>query len=526
MSDSSSKVFVHAAEASDRWSDSSPNSSGAATWSMAAADSNNELIVPRMNLDHDDLSHNSIDNNKNNNNNINNDHHSTIYNIGHLCIMVCGDSGIGKTRLVQAFTNMSEMTVGETEDILLDDFTIQETRVSMNNDDQQQKSICFVDTPGYGACVDAESIISSVTHYIERQFQQTNMMLNPMHPNTSKLTRLVQNTHGAHTHIDACLYIILDRLKRVDIEYMRALQPLCNLIPIILTNDHSNRHNQNNSNNNTKAPSSFIQLEFQENNIEPFDLFYPLTDIDTIVTWFCDRILFSSHRLQLLRQSTAQKFVTWRASQHSVMMQHKQQHHQDLSNVMTMTTMMEDSIEDEVEDDTLLLSTTTALTNAETVDRIHALRARHTQNMNLYISRYVSEKRKTMEREMFERERALKQELASVGRRKRIELILAELNTLFQQGSLEDVVLFDSTSPASSSSSTTKTATATIMTKQYQQQQQQQQQQKQQQELYSFQLLSLLRTLNKMSLIVIGTTLLITIHLSFDVYQWWTTHTN
>ena len=88
MSDSSSKVFVHAAEASDRWSDSSPNSSGAATWSIAAADSNNELIVPRMTLDHDDLSHDSIDNKHNNSSNT-----AAVNDIGHLCIMVCGDSG-------------------------------------------------------------------------------------------------------------------------------------------------------------------------------------------------------------------------------------------------------------------------------------------------------------------------------------------------------------------------------------------------------------------------------------------------
>ena len=351
------------------------------------------------------------------------------------------------------------------------------------------------------------------------------MMLNPMHANTSKLTRLVQNTHGAHTHIDACIYIILDRLKRVDIEYMRALQPLCNLVPVILTNN-SSRMNHHNNTSNSRTSSSFIQLEFQENGIEPFDLFYPLTDIDTIVPWFCDRILYCSRRLQLLRQSTAQKFVTWRASQHSVMMEQKQQpNHQDVSNRMMMT-MMEDDNEIELEDDALLLSTTTTLTNAETVDRIHALRARHTQNMNLYISRYVSEKRKTMERDMFERERALKQELASVGRRKRVELLLKELNTLFQQGSLEELV-FDSASPASSSSSTTKTATATVLTKQYRQQQQQQQQKQkqQQQELHPLQLLSLLRAVNKMSLIVIGMSLLIMIHLSLDVYQWWTTDT-
>ena len=74
--------------------------------------------------------------------------------------------GIGKTRLVQAFANMPEMTDAGTEDILFDDYAIQETRVSMNNDQQQQqKNICLVDTPGYGACVDV-SMIYDILMYI------------------------------------------------------------------------------------------------------------------------------------------------------------------------------------------------------------------------------------------------------------------------------------------------------------------------------------------------------------------------
>ena len=66
-----SKVFVNSSEASDRWSESSghPTSLGAATWSVT--DSNAELIVPRVTLEDNEPR-----------------------SLGHLRLMVCGDSGI------------------------------------------------------------------------------------------------------------------------------------------------------------------------------------------------------------------------------------------------------------------------------------------------------------------------------------------------------------------------------------------------------------------------------------------------
>ncbi|KAI9244190.1 Septin-domain-containing protein [Phascolomyces articulosus] len=422
-----SKVFVQTSEASDHWSDSSdhPTSSGAATWSITAADSNAELIVPRVTLGHDDdmLKHSS-----NNDNN--------VTGIGHLCIMICGDSGIGKTKLVQAFATMPEMNIAETEELLLDEYAIQETRVSFEDEEQHKSTLCLVDTPGYGASVDAGSIITSVTHYVERQFQKTNVMLNPMCPNTTRLAQFVNNPNGVHSHIDACIYIILDRIKGVDIEYMRALQPLCNLIPVILS-QHNNSHHRLNK---ASSPMSLIQFEFQESGIEPFEIFYPLADINAVASLFSTRILFNLPQLRLLRQSTAEKFVSWRTLQHIVMEGH-----------------------DESDELSTILSTTT-LTNAETVDRMHALRVRHAQNMNLFVSRYVSEKRKLMEKDMFERERALRRELASVDRRKRAELVLRELNALFQQGPIDDLYGISSSISSTNGSSSSASASATTLT--------------------------------------------------------------
>ncbi|CDH49770.1 hypothetical protein RO3G_12633 [Lichtheimia corymbifera JMRC:FSU:9682] len=424
---------------SDHWSDdySSEKSpayakteNSSAAWSLRD-DSNAELVVPQVMIQSLGI---------------------TRQDIGHLRVIVCGDSGIGKTAMIQALTMLPEITACEvatdvecsnpsfmtnfleTDEEKEEEYdeassfakdeiglNIQETFASTmtapfwSRDNQQQqqqqpndhqifiKNICLVDTPGYGACIDAQSVITSVASYIERQFQKTSNMLNPMYPNTPEVTRLVHNPYGAHTHVDACIYVVLDRFKRVDIEYMRAIHHLCNVIPVIIKHDQLTQDQEN-------ELKKDVLRELDENGIETFTTSCnPFILPDTTHVDDLRDALFYSH-IEHLRRSTATKFVTWRASQ-----------------IMISSSTMSSTL------------TASTLTSAETVDRMHALRTRHEQNMNLYISRYVSEKRKTMERDMFERERALKNELASVERRKRAELLVNELNQLFQQGSIDDL---------------------------------------------------------------------------------------
>lgn len=276
-------------------------------------------------------------------------------------------------------------------------------------------------------------MISSVATYIERQFQQTNSLLNPLQPNTPELIRLVHNPYGALTHVDVCLYVILNRIKRVDIEYMRAIHQLCNIIPVIVKCDLLTAEQE-------EELKLDVVRELRENEIHVYRSMAPFaistrssSDSDAPRSnqlWQLKDVLFY-RETENLRHTTARKFVSWRATQ--IMASH--------------------------EPTTPLLSTST-LTAAETVDRIHALRTRHAQNMNLWISRYVSEKRKMMERDMFEREKALRRELESVERRKRAEFLITELGRLFQEGPMEDVMGIKT--PASSSLSSSSTQASTV----------------------------------------------------------------
>ncbi|KAI8833894.1 Septin-domain-containing protein [Chytridium lagenaria] len=51
------------------------------------------------------------------------------------------------------------------------------------------------------------------------------------------LVRYLSTGSGAHGHVDVCIYGILHRLKPVDIEFMRRLGPVVNLVPVIVKCD-------------------------------------------------------------------------------------------------------------------------------------------------------------------------------------------------------------------------------------------------------------------------------------------------
>ncbi|CAO3632330.1 unnamed protein product [Cunninghamella blakesleeana] len=242
---------------------------------------------------------------------------SMLKNMGHMRIIICGDSGIGKSSLIQAFKILPEIIMinddlttarknnknqwNKNETHLQKDVDInkssstellpqqeeveggnknqikeyyystttipswqdeyqsfmEDLKINRKDDDDtddtddhvQQlniaaNNICLIDTPGYGASVDAKSVIQYITNYLERQFQITNQLFSPILPNSSQMKKLLINSEGGHTHVDACLYLILDRLKPVDIEFLRSIQHFCNIIPVIVKSDLLSREQE------------------------------------------------------------------------------------------------------------------------------------------------------------------------------------------------------------------------------------------------------------------------------------------
>ncbi|KAJ3137427.1 hypothetical protein HK101_003893, partial [Irineochytrium annulatum] len=97
-------------------------------------------------------------------------------------------------------------------------------------------NLTFVDSPGFGTFMDAMMIIKPVIDYHTAQFVKTDKVFvkGQVVPN---LVKFLNAGTGCHTHVDACIYAILHRLKPVDIEFMRQLSSQVSVVPVIVKGD-------------------------------------------------------------------------------------------------------------------------------------------------------------------------------------------------------------------------------------------------------------------------------------------------
>ncbi|KAI1309126.1 hypothetical protein EDD11_004137 [Mortierella claussenii] len=97
------------------------------------------------------------------------------------------------------------------------------------------KNICFVDTPGYSSFNNPNRAMDLVVSYLGLQFQTTNEFFARSAVSDDSLGRfLANNATGAHSHVDACLYIIEGQLTDLDVVFMQRLQAWVNLIPVLI----------------------------------------------------------------------------------------------------------------------------------------------------------------------------------------------------------------------------------------------------------------------------------------------------
>lgn len=95
-----------------------------------------------------------------------------------------------------------------------------------------ERNICFVDTPGYGSGTSFAECVEPVVRYVEQQMEKTAGILKM---GDGDLLSLLS---GAGTpQVDIVFYVILHRLKPVDVEYIRRLSPLTNVLPVIAKAD-------------------------------------------------------------------------------------------------------------------------------------------------------------------------------------------------------------------------------------------------------------------------------------------------
>ncbi|KAK5900313.1 hypothetical protein CgunFtcFv8_025280 [Champsocephalus gunnari] len=146
-------------------------------------------------------------------------------------LMVAGESGLGKSTLVNSLflTDLhkdrtllnAEERIHQTVEIMKHTVDIEEKGVKLK--------LTIVDTPGFGDAVNNSECWSTITDYIEQQFEH-------YFRDESGLNR--KNIQDNRVH--CCLYFIPPfghGLRPVDIEFMKALQDKVNVVPLIAKAD-------------------------------------------------------------------------------------------------------------------------------------------------------------------------------------------------------------------------------------------------------------------------------------------------
>jgi septin family protein len=210
--------------------------------------------------------------------------------MGKIKVLIAGDSGVGKTSVIKAIVQTCEDIVHVDPPTLLGSSKASETKKSSSKkeehdpkrtrhiteiqastkpypkwwtssdgdssrrkkrvgDEVLERNICFVDTAGYGYKTKSSEIIDKVVSYVESQLERTAAGLRMANDDVISLL-----TGNGGSEVDVVLYLITDRktsilhitdttdkftaeLKPIDIEYLRRLTPLTNVIPVIAKAD-------------------------------------------------------------------------------------------------------------------------------------------------------------------------------------------------------------------------------------------------------------------------------------------------
>ncbi|KAJ3015956.1 hypothetical protein HKX48_004295 [Thoreauomyces humboldtii] len=163
--------------------------------------------------------------------------------VGRLRILFAGDSGIGKTSLIRHFLKIAEV---QSADPVIEDlpaveptaFAIEEYHASTTDPSapDHNHNLTFIDTPGFGNVMDAHEVMRPIINHMQKQFAQSNTIFTPA-ASPTQLSRFLATSSGAHSHVDVVVYCILHRLTPVDLEYLKRLDRVVAVVPVIVCSD-------------------------------------------------------------------------------------------------------------------------------------------------------------------------------------------------------------------------------------------------------------------------------------------------
>lgn len=141
-------------------------------------------------------------------------------------LMVVGESGLGKSTLVNSMFMTDIYAKDESESDLLFDQTLQvETHHTVLEENGVRLDLTVVDTPGFGDAVDNTECWQPIIDYVDKQFEDY------LEGETK-----VERVEVPDTRVHACLYFIAPTghgLKQLDIQCMKRIHEKVNIIPVI-----------------------------------------------------------------------------------------------------------------------------------------------------------------------------------------------------------------------------------------------------------------------------------------------------
>ncbi|KAI9883909.1 MAG: Nucleolar protein 10 [Watsoniomyces obsoletus] len=139
----------------------------------------------------------------------------------------------------------------------LDDSRVLKRRKSLG-DSVLERNLCFVDTPGYRKDSSSRQAIDQIVHYVESQLQRAT---STDHMTDEELTNLLGG--NGSPHVDLVFLMFSQKLRPSDLELMRRLSPLTNVIPLIAKADLLTA-------DQTTALKSSVAQKLRASDLQPF----------------------------------------------------------------------------------------------------------------------------------------------------------------------------------------------------------------------------------------------------------------
>ncbi|ODV94061.1 hypothetical protein PACTADRAFT_50951 [Pachysolen tannophilus NRRL Y-2460] len=147
-------------------------------------------------------------------------------------VMVVGQSGCGRSTFINSFCDQqiveasSSIPLPDDSDYPKRDLVLRKSSVELEDNEGIRIAINFIDTPGFGDSIENEFNFNLIVDYIKHQYDEVLI----------EESRLKRNPRFKDGRVHCCLYFITPTghgLREIDIELMKNLASLVNIIPVI-----------------------------------------------------------------------------------------------------------------------------------------------------------------------------------------------------------------------------------------------------------------------------------------------------